>query len=171
MRILDLLRGKSKYDHWAIALDIGTEFVKALIFEVKDGPDPAGKKYWGRFGLLTNGKTGISKKPKYRALEFLNRMKGNRLRVNGEGTWVKGIASKEGSKIYLILTNYDKRGVHNEKTPVAFKNLKNGPYFYKEVSLLGKRRILRKIVSSNEYHGQVVLSPNDLVLIELSKIQ
>ena len=37
MKLLDLIRGKSKYDHWAIALDIGTEFVKALIFEVKDG--------------------------------------------------------------------------------------------------------------------------------------
>ncbi|TSC92817.1 MAG: Actin-like ATPase involved in cell division-like protein [Candidatus Berkelbacteria bacterium Licking1014_7] len=37
MGIFDFIKGKSKYDNWAIALDIGTEFVKALIFEVKEG--------------------------------------------------------------------------------------------------------------------------------------
>jgi cell division protein FtsA len=37
MGLLDFLRGKSRYDNWAIALDVGTEFVKSLIFEAKEG--------------------------------------------------------------------------------------------------------------------------------------
>ncbi|TSC93302.1 MAG: Actin-like ATPase involved in cell division-like protein [Candidatus Berkelbacteria bacterium Licking1014_85] len=36
MGFFDIIKGKS-YDNWGISLDIGTEFVKTAIFEVKDG--------------------------------------------------------------------------------------------------------------------------------------
>ncbi|GAF80588.1 unnamed protein product, partial [marine sediment metagenome] len=64
----------------------------AFVFEIKDGPSPEGKEYWGRWGLLThNGE----KKPKYYALELLNKIKGNWIRLTGEGTWVTGFAAKD----------------------------------------------------------------------------
>lgn len=50
----------------------------AFTFEIKDGPSPESKKFWGRWGLLTHEKGGtIEKKPKYWALTLLNKMAGN----------------------------------------------------------------------------------------------
>jgi len=141
----------------------------AFVFEIKDGPDPAGKKYWGRFGLLTNEKFGLETKPKYEALQLLNKMAGNRIKISGEGTWVKGFASKEGSKIYLISVNYDQREVHREKVSVAFENLNNGRYLYQENFLRKKGRSLIKTVSLGSLTEKVLLFPNDLVLIEINR--
>jgi len=47
---------------------------KMLAFEIKDGPDPQGKQFWGRWGLLTHQKTGTVKKPRYHAFAFLNHL-------------------------------------------------------------------------------------------------
>ena len=142
----------------------------AFIFEIKDGPDPEGRKYWGRFGLLTHEKFGVEKKPKYRALKFLNKMKGDWIRISGEGSWVKGIASQEGGKIWLILVNYDQREIHQERVPIAFIDLEEGQYLYEETSLLEGKRSLTKTASLGGITEGVFLSPNSVVLIELTKL-
>ncbi len=96
---------------------------RAFVFEVKDGPGE--EKYWGRWGLLTHEKYGSpEKKPRYRALEFLNRLGKYRTSVAGEGTWVKSVASTDDDGNWKVMVvNYDPRGVHGEAVPMTFTNL------------------------------------------------
>jgi hypothetical protein len=85
----------------------------AFAFEIKDGVNPS-------WGILTrDGQT----KPRYHALSLLNVLGPRRLNVQGEGTWVKALASRDFQNIALILVNYDKTGQHSEVVPVTFTGL------------------------------------------------
>ncbi|MDP3955401.1 MAG: hypothetical protein Q8Q15_03510 [bacterium] len=107
-------------------------------FEIKDGPDPLDRKYWGRWGLLTHESQGVEKKPRYKVITLLNQLQGERLEMSGEGTWVTGFAAREGEKISLILSNFDSRGKHEETVPVSFSGLNAPRYVYQEIPLQGK---------------------------------
>lgn len=142
----------------------------AFIFEIKDGPDPSGKKYWGRWGLLTHEKAGpVEKKPKYYALRLLNKMRGERIRLTGEGTWVTGFAAKESNKIRVILVNLDLDGHHFEKVPLDINSLENGTYSYKESFLVGAGKESVETITDQSFKTEIDLLPNNIVLIELSK--
>ena len=142
----------------------------AFVFEIKDGPDPSGKKYWGRWGLFTHEKAGpIEKKPKYYALQLLNKMGKKRIKLEGEGTWVTGFATKEDKKIKIILTNFDPKDRHFETVPLTINNLESGRYFYKESFLSGISRAATETITTGTLEKEVSLSPNDVVLIELVK--
>lgn len=138
----------------------------AFIFEIKDGPPPEGKKYWGRWGLLTHDGTP---KPKYQALLLLNHLQGKRLKLSGEGSWVTGLAAKNDQEISLILTNLDHRNQHQELVPVTFLNLENGFYFYQEFSLTSPEKSFRKEVKNSQFEKEVLMPPNEVILIKLSK--
>jgi len=143
----------------------------AFVFEIKDGLSPEGKKYWGRWGLLTHEKAGnIEKKPKYWALTLLNKMVGNRVDLEGEGDWVKGFATKDGSKIKIILVNLDENGQHFENVPLTINNLENGTYSYKETFLLGAGKSESETITSGELKKEIPLSANNIIVIELTKI-
>lgn len=143
----------------------------AFTFEIKDGPDPAGNKYWGRWGLLTHEKTGpIEKKPKYFAFQLLNKMKGEQISLIGEGSWVTGFAAKEVNQIRTILVNFDQNGQHSETVPLTINNLENGTYSYQESFLFGPSKKSKEIVANDNLKKEVFLSPNNIVLIELTKI-
>lgn len=47
---------------------------KLFAFELKDGPDPEGRQYWGRWGLLTHENFGLSPKPRYYSFLYLDRL-------------------------------------------------------------------------------------------------
>jgi hypothetical protein len=142
----------------------------AFIFEIKDGPSPERKKFWGRWGLLTHESAGsIEKKPKYFALQLLNQMTGTRVSLEGEGTWVTGLASKEKGKIKIILVNFDKNESHFEKVPLTIKNLENGSYFYQESFLVGSGKKLTENVVDGNFKKEIFLSANNIVFIELNK--
>lgn len=143
----------------------------AFIFEIKDGPEPSGKKYWGRWGLLTHEKAGpVEKKPRYFSLRLLNQMTGNRLQLEGEGTWVTGFASKNTQGVKIILVNFDGTGKHFENIPVTIKNLEAGSYTYKETYLSGAGRKSNEAAIDNAIQKFVPLTANNVVLIELTKI-
>jgi len=143
----------------------------AFIFEIKDGPSPEGKKYWGRWGLLTHQIAGpVEKKPKYWAYQLLNKMTGNRVSLEGEGTWVSGFATKDGSKIKIILVNLDKNGQSFENVPLIIKNLGNGSYSYQETFLIGPGKKNNEDITDNTLKKEIPLSANNIVVIELTKI-
>jgi beta-xylosidase len=143
----------------------------AFSFEIKDGPDPAGKQYWGRWGLLTHETAGpITKKPRYYALNLLNRMVGRRLRLEGEGTWVTGFAAREGNRIKIILANLDRQGSNSEKVPVTFENLEDGQYQYQTTFLAGPGQKSVETAVNGTLSKEVILSANNVVVIELAKI-
>lgn len=140
-------------------------------FEIKDGPPPAGGggKYWGRWGILTHEKAGVSPKPKYQALELLSQLKGERIRVTGEGTWVTGLATKNGSSFQLILTNFDPEEKHSENVPVAFSGLEEGTYTLKK-TFLGENPITTtQTANAGSLTTTLFLPPNSVVFLEITK--
>ncbi len=139
-------------------------------FEIKDGLSPSGEKYWGRWGLLTHEKTGLTPKPRYFALELLNRMKGERINLTGEGTWVTGFAAKDKQTIRVILVNYDREGTHDEAVPVTFTGLTPGKYIFKQVSLYGKERETEEPITGDHILESVSLPVNTVVLLELTPV-
>lgn len=143
----------------------------AFIFEIKDGLSPEGKKYWGRWGLLTHEKAGlVEKKPKYLALQLLNKMNGDRIGLQGEGTWVTGFASKEENKIKIILVNFDQNSRHFEQVPLTINNLENGNYSYKESFLVGVSKTSTEPITTGALKKEIPLSANNIAIIELTKL-
>jgi beta-xylosidase len=143
----------------------------AFAFEIKDGLDPGGQKYWGRWGLLTHQNFGKEKKPRYLALELLNQLGLERLSLSGEGTWVKGIAGKDKASIQLLLVNYDLQEQHQETIPIKFINLLPGDYLYQKEFLLGESLEERLTIGfGGTLEKNVYLSPNSIVLIRLTPL-
>src|SRR3989344_4188175 len=100
----------------------------AFLFEIKDGPSP-------RWGILSYEGEG---KPRYTALKFLNQLQGNELFVDGEGTFIKALASSLNNKINIILVNYDQNNKNTESVPISFYNLEPGIYTMNTVYLDGR---------------------------------
>ncbi|MBI3981000.1 hypothetical protein HY345_03290 [Candidatus Microgenomates bacterium] len=140
----------------------------AFSFEIKDGP--ADREYWGRWGILTHEKYGLNKKPKYFALKFLNNLSGDRLKIDGEGSWVTAIATKAADKIKIILVNYDPYGSHSENVPLTINNLPNANYQVKTTYLFGSTR--EEILSGKNgfLRKTISLGPQSSVLVEMTKM-
>lgn len=132
----------------------------AFLFEIKDGPNPS----WGILGY--NGEI----KPRYTALNFLNYLEGEKLMVNGEGSFVKALASKKEENINIILINYDLENKNIELVPLTLINLPNGNYEL-IVKYLDGREINTKnvLVKNNMLKKDVLLKPNDIVLVQMVK--
>lgn len=145
----------------------------AYSFEVKDGPGES--KFWGRWGLLTNDKFGISKKPRYFAFKALAGLQGNKLSLNGEGTWVTGMSGKTGDLITAVIVNYDNYGRHSEITPVSFSNM--GAYKYKVTKTFfgpsnpeGVKTESEEKTSNGSLSFNLNFTPNTAYLLELERL-
>lgn len=133
----------------------------AFAFEIKDGLQPS----WGI--LDYSGQP----KPRYQALKLLSRLGKNRLFLEGEGTWVKAIASRNFQSVNVILTNFDAEEKHQEAVPVTFTNLDAGVYTFKQTDLEGKSFSFEETVTENgTLVKQIFLPANTVVLLELVKI-
>lgn len=143
----------------------------AFTFEVKDGLSPSGEKYWGRWGILTHeGAGSIEKKPKYYALQLLNKMAGKRISLEGEGSWISGFATKEGNIIKVILTNLDPSAQHFEMVPLSIINLETGNYSYQESFLRGMEKTSTETIATGILRKEIPLTSNNIVVVELGKI-
>lgn len=103
---------------------------RAFTFEIQDGRSPLGKEYWGRWGLFTHASVGAKAKPRYRALQLLERLGDERLVLLGKGTFVKGLATKSSSdgSLKIALANFDSWGRNTETVPMTILDLENGTY-------------------------------------------
>jgi beta-xylosidase len=135
-------------------------------FEIKDGPPPPGKNFWGRWGVLTHETAGLSKKPKYFALQLLDKMRGERLKITGEGTWVTGFAGKDNQTVKLILVNYDKDGRNSENVPITFTGLEPGTYTLGQTFLGGKTLTTSENVVISDWSKTIYMPPNTVLLLE-----
>jgi xylan 1,4-beta-xylosidase len=147
---------------------VGTEMVgnldKAFVFEIQDGKDPAGNVRWGRWGLID---TNNQAKPRYNAIRFLNRLGSERLQLLGRGSWVKGIAGRDGRDTTVILANYDPAGRHVETTPVTFTNIDPGNYTLTQQAFAGTTNTQKIATSSSALQINVPLSANTAVFLRL----
>lgn len=130
-------------------------------FEVKDGPVP-------RWGILGHQ---AQPKPRFFALKFLNQLQNFRLKVDGEGTYVKAIASGWLNKTVVILVNYDDTQSNIESVPVNFNNLSPGTYSLKVTNLDGSFVSINPInVPGSQLTRSVIMQPNAVVSLELTKL-
>ncbi len=152
----------------AVATELAGNIDKAFVFEIQDGRDPAGKTRWGRWGLFD---INNQPKPRYNALRFLDKLGPERLQLLGRGTWVKGIAGKDGSDTTVILADYDQYGRHNEITPVTFTNIAPGNYQITQQSFTGNINQQQIATTEATLRISVPMSANSAVLIRLHPLQ
>jgi len=140
---------------------------RAFLFEIKDGPGT--EKYWGRWGLLTHEKYGTpEKKPRYFALDFLNGLGPFRVSVDGEGSWVKSIASTdEAGDMKVLVVNYDPAGTHGEAVPITIDNLPAGNFSYNRRDFMGNTKSLRVATTSATWKTTEYFEPNSAAMITL----
>jgi len=140
----------------------------AMPFSIKDGPSASsGQVYWGRWGLFTSDVSGNLPKPRYTALKWLTGLGEERLILGGEGSWITGVAARKADTMQIILTNYDISGKHIETVPVKIVGLTGVNYTYREKFILGGERVVQVSAVNGEVNQNVLLGPNESVLIEL----
>ena len=100
-------------------------------------------------------------------------MAGTRLPLNGEGTWVTGLAIKQGSTIRVLLVNFDATGSHTEAVPIRIANLPNGTYVYNQQYLQGIKPTeavsQQESVMDGTLTKHLFLPAQSVVLLELIK--
>ncbi len=142
---------------------------RAFTFELKDGPSPKTEKYWGQWGLITHENNGIATKPRY-AYQLLNKLDGQRLPLEGEETWVTGIASKSSNKIQVLVVNYDPKDNHYETPPITLNNIQPGSYSFSQTRLVGKKLTSEEKINNMTITKKFVLPPNSAILLEWTKL-
>jgi len=132
----------------------------AFAFEIKDGPAP-------RWGIHTyEGE----KKPRYYALKILNSLDRSRLQVEGEGTYVKALASLSGQKIAVVLVNYDPDNRNIEMVPVSFNNLDPATYQLTQINLKDEITVTSITSTENQIERQILMTPNSVIGLELKRL-
>lgn len=142
----------------------------AFSFEIKDGPSPENKKFWGRWGLLTHQDFGVEKKPRFWALYLLNQLGNQRLEVEGEGTWVTGLAAQKENTIQLLLANYDPQEKHQETVPVQFAHLPSGKYQLRKTFLNQEPEMSERMAVDGAIEDLIFMPENSVVLLELTPL-
>jgi|GEM_PF-158241 len=143
-------------------------------FEIKDGPSVSGKQFWGRWGLFTNEKYGLVAKPRYKALEFLNNLTGDRLFVSGEGTFVRALSTKNGDTYQTLLVNYvppnNSINKNDNNVPITFKDLPRGIYSYQLTNVFNNKEESSSEKIMGGVLGKIISLPaNNAVFITLKK--
>jgi len=142
-----------------------------MAFEIEDGQ--GGSKWHGGWGMLTNPAYGsISAKPRWKVYRFLNSLGEQRLKLIGEGSFVKALASLDKlGVIRVLLVNYDRRGRHSEVFPMAVTGLHDGEYKIVETYLSGRRVEAKTMAVKGSIKREYALDPNEVVLVEIKRIR
>ncbi len=80
------------------------------------------------------------------------------------------MATREGSLVQLLLTNFDPQGRHYESVPVTCLNVPPGTYRLTQVGLSGKEDIFELNSEENFLKFMVNLPPNAVMFIELAPL-
>ncbi len=141
----------------------------SFVFEIKDGPPPNG----GKWGLLTHEKNSPSLSPKPRFLAFytLSKLKGERLKISGEGTFISGIAAKSNQEIKILLSNYDIANKNIEDVPISIYGLKPASYDLNYYYILENNSGKYEIVTTDgSISKNFIMTPNSILLLELTPL-
>ncbi len=139
----------------------------SFVFEIKDGPPPAG----GRWGLFTHDLASppLTVKPRYKAFEYLSKISGDKLNLTGQGSYVRGLAAKTSTGIKVILANFDSSGKNIENVPITFTNLDSYSYdLTYEYPLQEKSGFFEITSSSGTISKSFILQPNSFLYLELN---
>lgn len=152
---------------------------RAFLFEIEDGLDPAGREYWGRWGLLTHKSFGARVKPRYKALEMLTNQEQERVVVSGNGSWVRALASRtplnvsnfvDYYRVQVIMANYDAAGRHSEVVPVTFEGISPGEYRLEAEFVDGTLQNYNLATSAAVLKHEVLMLPNKVAKLTLTPV-
>lgn len=135
-------------------------------FELKDGPHQ--EDGWG---LLGHESSGAQPKPRYLVFAFLDSLKGDRIPVAGEGTWVSALATREGDKLRIALINVDPNtpgASHTEQVPVTITHINPGTYTVRLRYFSGTESSTEVDVVSTTLTKDIYVQENDLVIVEVT---
>ncbi len=131
-------------------------------FSVKDGP--GNDNGWGI--ISSTGNT----KPRYQALQMLNKLGSSRLAVTGEGTWVRAIAAQTATSYQAVISNYDSKSNHSELVPVTFINLTPGEFILTQTGLNGQTSKTQIATTEAILQSQIPMTPNSAIFLELTPL-
>lgn len=157
----------------AAALDMIGVIERAFLFEIQDGKSPDGKAYWGRWGLFTHSSAGSKPKPRFRALQLLNRLGFQRVELQGKGTFVKAVATiGENNTTTIALANFDPKGRNVENVPVTLTGLTPGTYAVK-MTFLNRPPSTTSMTIAQESQVQftVPMAVHEVAVVEISRQQ
>ena len=99
---------------------------KMFAFELKDGQDPQGKQFWGRWGLLTHQNSSVQPKPRYYAFNLLNKLGSYRTATQNPQNNIYSLTTIDyPSDITLVTTNPDNLC---QSLNITINELANGSY-------------------------------------------
>lgn len=155
----------------AAAIDMIGVIERAFVFEIQDGKSPDGKAYWGRWGLFTHSSAGSKPKPRFRALQLLNRLGSQRVELKGKGTFVKAVATiGENNTTQIALANFDPKGRNVESVPVTLTGLEPGTYALKMVFLNRAASTTGMTVTpDSQVQFSVPMGAQEVAVVEISR--
>ena len=99
---------------------------------------------------------------------MLNSLEGYQLKVEGEGTFVKALASFWQNKYAVVFVNYDESNTNIESVPVSLTNVVPGTYMLSQHMIDGQSSQETIIVDGTcLFSRNLLLSPNSVVSWEL----
>lgn len=147
---------------------IDTEVDMAMPYMLRDS-GVSEDNYHGGQGMLTNPGYGpIAKKPRMIVYEMFLQMRGDRIPLVGEGTYVSALAMRDQEGVYrIIVVNYDSDSEHSESVPIKLAGLNSGEYEIEEEYLSGKKFKSKDSVEGGQIVRQAELVPNDVLLLTM----
>lgn len=150
----------------AVSAALEDEIGKGILFGIKDGPnDKQSSEGWGM--IANEGFEGQKAKPRYKAVQFLNSMKGVGAETRGEGTWVKTFTKEDGNIVRILVVNYDEKGKHSESVPITIENLKTNKFIFRRIDFQGGSNQKTVEVSEPRWSTREYFKPNTAAIFEI----
>lgn len=148
---------------------------KLLAFELKDGPSPEGKKYWGRWGLLTHEFFGLSPKPRFYSFLYLNKLLEFRLNPLSFSPSLNVIGSTDGKETYAIVSSRSTDSTEVKPLKIRLNPLLPGLYTVNIYSLDSLHNPSSPLINEVSFNGgafdlSTLCSGSCVNLIELVRI-
>jgi hypothetical protein len=138
---------------------------RVFIFEIQDGKGP--QEFWGRWGLITHSDYGSHLKPRGEAIKLLNQLGNTQMKVEGQGSWVRAIATKKDNNLSMVIANYDPSNTHGESVPLTIRSLPNGKYLFHQ-AYVGRTATYKTVtVTDSTLTATIEMLPNAVVYVAL----
>ncbi|MBI4137233.1 hypothetical protein HY469_04180 [Candidatus Roizmanbacteria bacterium] len=145
----------------AIRYLVEEDLEMAFAFEIRDGLNPT----WGMLSYAGDPK------PRYHGLRLLNVLGRTRVKLEGEGSHVKALASRIQRGVTAVVVNYDIENTYTEVVPFTINGLEPGLYTLNREWLSGEKGSVNvRIDESGRYYELLYMEPNSVVAIELRQI-
>lgn len=110
------------------------------------------------------------KKLRGEAEQMVDSFEGSRMRLEGEGDFVRAVGARSQGKYSLILVNYDPKNRNKELAPITLTHLENGTYST-SITTVGGVTVKNEgsIVVDGIMKRTIFMAPNQITLITLER--